>query len=151
MSIRTLLFGLICLPVFAMAIDEDTKIKLVESAMMAQQNSYAPYSKYRVGAAILLRSGNIYQGCNVENASYGLTNCAERTAVFKAVSEGETEIEAVAVVTRNGGSPCGACRQVLNEFNPKMTVITADDEGVIYMITTLDQLLPHGFGPANLD
>lgn len=123
---------------------------LVEKAIEAQKKAYAPYSKYMVGAAILGSSGKIYTGCNVENASYGLVNCAERTAMFKAISEGERDIKAVAVVTRDGGMPCGACRQVLNEFNPETLVIAADEKGQIHHILSLSELLPHAFGPANL-
>jgi cytidine deaminase len=124
--------------------------ELVQKAMEAQKQAYAPYSHYFVGAAILTRSEKIFLGCNVENASYGLCNCAERTAVFKAISEGEKEFKAIAIVTRDGGMPCGACRQVLNEFNPQMHVIAADEKGLIRYIRTLDQLLPYAFGPANL-
>lgn len=151
MKICSILFCLAILPLFGAPIDENTKLLLVQKAIEAQQKSYAPYSKYYVGAALITQSGKIHLGCNVENASYGLTNCAERTAVFKAVSEGDCAIEAIAIITRNGGMPCGACRQVLNEFNPKMAVITADDQGHVYIETTLDQLLPGAFGPANLD
>ena len=151
MKMKSMLLTLIALPLTAFALDAETKATLVQKAIESQQKAYAPYSKYHVGSAILLKSGQIYQGCNVENASYGLTNCAERTAVFKAVSEGHKEIEAVAVVTRDGGMPCGACRQVLNEFNPNMEVIAADDKGNIYLETTLDKLLPFAFGPANLN
>lgn len=125
--------------------------ELVQSAIDAQKKAYAPYSRYNVGAALLTKSAKIYSGCNIENASYGLCNCAERTAMFKAVSEGELEFEAIAVVTKDGGMPCGACRQVLNEFNPKMIVIAADEQGVIHYEGTLEQLLPHAFGPANID
>ncbi len=145
-----ILFVCFPFPFFSYALDELTTVQLVETAMLAQQNAYAPYSNYYVGAAILTSSGKIYYGCNVENASYGLTNCAERTAVFKAVSDGNRDIVAVAVVTRNGGMPSGTC-VVLNEFNPYMDVIVADETGVIYNITTLDQLLPYAFGPSNLD
>lgn len=124
--------------------------ELVMMAQEARTHAYAPYSKYYVGAALLGKSGNIYVGCNVENASYGLCNCAERTAVFNAVAEGEKEFVACAVVTKDGGTCCGACRQVLNEFNPQMLIISADEKGQIRLKTTLDQILPHAFGPANL-
>ena len=100
---------------------------------------------------MLTQTGKIFTGCNIENASYGLCNCAERTAIFKAVSEGEKEIQAIVVVTRDGGSPCGACRQVLNEFNPKMVVINVNELGNIQGEYTLDKLLPNAFGPANLN
>ena len=124
---------------------------LIEKAMEAQKHSYAPYSHYFVGAALLTKSGKMYSGCNVENASYGLANCAERTAVFKAISEGEREFEAMVIVTRDGGMPCGACRQVLNEFSPDMAVIAVDQDGKIHFEITLHQLLPQAFGPANLN
>lgn len=124
---------------------------LIAKAEEGQKNSYAPYSQYFVGAAVLTKSGKMYSGCNVENASYGLANCAERTAVFKAVSEGDKEIVAVAVVTRDGGMPCGACRQVLNEFNPDMVVISVDEKHTKLFESSLSKLLPHSFGPANLE
>jgi cytidine deaminase len=127
-----------------------TMSELSAKALEGQKNAYAPYSHYNVGAALMTKSGKIYSGCNVENASYGLANCAERTAVFKAVSSGDREIEAIVVVTRDGGMPCGACRQVLNEFNPKMIVVTIDENQKVHHESTLDQLLPYAFGPANL-
>ena len=123
--------------------------ELIDLARKARKRAYAPYSHYRVGAALLGKSGTVYTGCNVENASYSHTVCAERTAVLKAVSEGETEFEAIAVVTRNGGSPCGACRQVLSEFSPELIIFIADTDGE-YRTTTLKQLLPDSFTPAHL-
>src|SRR4051794_33319409 len=90
--------------------------RLLRRALQVRERAYAPYSGYQVGAAIMSATGKIYTGCNVENASYGLTVCAERNAIFKAISEGEREFVAIAVVTANGGSPCGACRQVIFEF-----------------------------------
>ena len=123
--------------------------ELVELAIKARRLAYTPYSHYKVGAALLGKSGKVYQGCNVENASYGLTCCAERTAVFKAVSEGETEFEAIAVVTKNGGSPCGACRQVLSEFAPDLVVYIADKDNHI-TTTSIKKLLPAAFGPEHL-
>lgn len=123
--------------------------ELVARAMSAQEFAYVPYSRYPVGAALLTRSGRVYQGANVENASYSLTVCAERIAVFKAVSEGEREFEAIAVVTLNGGSPCGACRQVLREFAPNLTVYIADARGS-YRQTSVAELLPDSFGPEHL-
>jgi cytidine deaminase len=123
--------------------------ELVARAMSAQKFAYAPYSNYPVGAALLTRSGRVYQGVNVENATYALTVCAERTAVLKAVSEGEREFEAIAVVTLNGGSPCGACRQVLREFAPNLTVYIADAQGN-YRQTSVAELLPDSFGPEHL-
>ena len=103
--------------------------KLVSLAAEARKKAYAPYSNFAVGAALLAKSGRVYTGCNVENVSYGLTVCAERVAVFKAVSEGEREFEAIAVVTENGVTPCGACRQVLIEFGDDIQVIVADTAG----------------------
>lgn len=132
-------------------INQTTKTKLIAQALQAQKLAYAPYSNYFVGAALLTASNEIIQGCNVENASYGLTNCAERSAIFSAVSQGKKEFIAMAVVTRDGGSPCGACRQVINEFNPEMLVIMANQKGEIVNETTLDQLLPNAFGPKNLN
>jgi cytidine deaminase len=123
--------------------------ELVELATKARKRAYAPYSHYKVGAALLGKSGKVYLGCNVENASYSHTVCAERTAVLKAVSEGETEFEAIAVVTKNGGSPCGACRQVLSEFAPDLVVYIADQHGE-FRKTTLSKLLPDSFTPAHL-
>ena len=123
---------------------------LIDLARKARKKAYAPYSHYKVGAALLGKSGKVYTGCNVENASYGHTVCAERTAVLKAVSEGEREFEAVAVVTKNGGSPCGACRQVLSEFAPELIVYIADKDGE-FRTTTLKKLLPDSFTPAHLE
>ncbi|MEM7334947.1 MAG: cytidine deaminase [Chloroflexota bacterium] len=130
-------------------ISDSQKEILIQKACESRQHAYAPYSNYPVGAAILMKSGRIFVGVNVENASYGLTNCAERTAVFKAVSEGEREIMAVAVSTENAGSPCGACRQVLVEFAGDVPVFLVDGEGN-GRETTLYQLLPDHFGPEHL-
>jgi cytidine deaminase len=123
--------------------------ELVARAVSAQEFAYAPYSNYPVGAALLTRSGRVYQGANVENATYSLTVCAERTAMVKAVSEGEREFEAIAVVTLNGGSPCGPCRQVLREFAPNLTVYIANAQGN-YRQTSVAELLPDSFGPEHL-
>lgn len=123
--------------------------ELIASATAARERAYAPYSRFRVGAALLGQSGRVYTGCNVENAAYGPSMCAERTAVFKAVSEGEREFEAIAVVTENGVSPCGTCRQVMMEFAPDMTVIIADTQGNTHQSTVRD-LLPEGFTPDQL-
>lgn len=128
--------------------------ELIRAAMEARQRAYAPYSDFLVGAALLTENGTIYQGCNIENASYGATNCAERTAVFRAVSEGETRFSAIAIV---GGMrdqeltyayPCGICRQVLREFcDPEqMWVIVARSE-TDYKKRKLSELLPDSFGP----
>lgn len=126
-----------------------TAEELIGVAREARQRAYAPYSRFAVGAALLGRSGRVYTACNVENVSYGLSICAERAAVFKAVSEGEQEFEALAVVTSVGGSPCGACRQVLAEFNYNMTVYVADTEGQ-YRAFTVEELLPEAFMPEDL-
>lgn len=120
--------------------------ELIARAATARDSAYAPYSGYRVGAALLTRSGEVFLGANIENAVYSLTVCAERVAIFKAVSEGEQEFEAIAVVTSNGGSPCGACRQVLREFAPDLRVYIADGAGD-YNRTTVAELLPDSFGP----
>lgn len=122
---------------------------LVGQATAARRQAYVPYSKFPVGAALLTKSGKIYTGCNVENASFGMTVCAERVAIWKAVSEGETEFEALAVVTNIAGTPCGACRQVMVEFAPDMPVVIADLSGIDTM-TSVDNLLPHAFRPEHL-
>jgi cytidine deaminase len=123
--------------------------ELISLGAEARHKAYAPYSHYTVGAALLTASGKVYTGANVENASYGLAICAERTAAVKAVSEGERDFVAIAVVTENGGTPCGACRQVLNEFGPDMRVLIADAAGK-YQAYQLPELLPASFGPAQL-
>jgi cytidine deaminase len=120
--------------------------ELIQAAFNAQKHAYAPYSNFHVGAAIRTASGKIYEGCNVENASFGLTNCAERVAAGTAVAAGDREFTAIAVVSRGGVSPCGACRQVLAEFNPNLPIIMVDSlkpgEG---HHATLDRLLPGRF------
>jgi cytidine deaminase len=120
--------------------------KLIAAAKAAQRNAHAPYSKFHVGAALLTKSGKVYTGVNVENASYGLTNCAERVAIGKAVSEGHRQFQAIAVVApSNALSPCGACRQVLAEFG-EMVVICADSRNTKRLhIHLLSELLPHTF------
>jgi cytidine deaminase len=123
---------------------------LVDHAIGARGAAYAPYSRYAVGAALLGRSGRIYTGCNVENAVYPLAMCAERVAVFKAVSTGERDFIALAVATSSGGSPCGACRQVLREFGTDTIVLIADTAGH-YRETTVAELLPGSFSAADLD
>ena len=124
--------------------------ELIQAALAASEHAYIPYSNYRVGAALLTNDGEVYAGCNVESASYTPTICAERTALVKAISEGRRDFSAVAVVTRDGGSPCGVCRQLLFEFSPGMQVIMADLQGNVHQRVTLAELLPLGFGPANL-
>lgn len=126
---------------------------LIDEAKMARQRAYAPYSKFKVGAALLTKGGHIYQGCNIENAAYSLCNCAERTALFKAYSEGEKEFAMLAVVADSPRPvpPCGACRQVMAELcPPEMPVILANLQGEIQQ-TTVQQLLPAAFSPGDLN
>lgn len=130
-------------------IDPAVAEALVQEAAEARRRAYIPYSHFAVGAALLTRSGKVYTGCNIENASYGLTVCAERVAIWKAVSEGEREFVALAVVTADGVSPCGACRQVMAEFAPEMPVLMADPQGVRWTATPLE-LLPGAFLPDDL-
>jgi cytidine deaminase len=117
---------------------------LLSTAQQMRELAYAPYSGYAVGAALVGASGQVYGGCNVENGVYGLTVCAEATALVKAISSGEREFDAIAVITENGGTPCGSCRQMLSEFSPEMAVIIADSRGR-YRIMTVDELLPAAF------
>ncbi len=130
-------------------VTDEQRLALIQAAIEVRERAYAPYSHYPVGAALLLKDGRIITGVNVENASYGLSMCAERTAVFKAVSEGQQKILAVAVATENAGSPCGACRQVLTEFAGDVPVYLVDHEGN-GRDTTLYALLPDHFGPEHL-
>lgn len=124
--------------------------RLLALAREAKLRSYSPYSHFAVGAALLCEDGRVFQGCNIENASFGLTNCAERTAVFKAVSEGATSFTAIAIASDGTAPwPCGACRQVLNEFAPGIRVLVTWDDQVDEM--PLSGLLPHGFGPKQLN
>lgn len=129
--------------------DEERRA-LIELAGEARRRAYAPYSGYQVGAALRTQSGRIFTGCNVENAAYPTGMCAERVAVFKAVSEGEREFDVIAVVTSNGGSPCGGCRQVLAEFGLQTIVLIADGEGRLVKETTVGDLLPGAFVPQDL-
>jgi cytidine deaminase len=124
--------------------------ELVKAASEARQRAYAPYSHYPVGAAVLTHSGKIFTGANIENASYPAGICAERVAVFKAVSEGESKFAAVAVVTGNGGAPCGICRQVIAEFGLDTEILIADQSGKIRQAALLKDLLPHAFTPNDL-
>lgn len=123
---------------------------LIETAIQVRQWAYAPYSKYRVGAALLTTSGKIYDGVNIENAVYPLGLCAERVAIFKAVSEGEREFDTMAIATENGGMPCGACRQVMAEFGLSTRVIIVDVTGKIQFESTVEDLLPGAFTPKDL-
>jgi len=127
----------------------DIDQELLAAACAARERAYAPYSRFKVGAALRAASGRIYTGCNVENVSFGGTICAERTAIVKAVSEGERQFEAIAVVTQTGISPCGICRQVMLEFAPTMTIIIADTQGNV-RVTSLPELLPDPCTPARL-
>lgn len=131
--------------------------KLIDTAIEQLKFSYTPYSNFKVGAALLTKSGKIYTGCNIENASYTPTNCAERTAIFKAVSEGVRDFQAICIVGGKDGNlteytaPCGVCRQVMMEFcNPKTFQIILAVDKERYEIYTLEELMPLGFGPLNL-
>lgn len=128
-------------------VDRET---LVAEAAAAREAAYVPYSGYAVGAALVGDSGRVYAACNVENAVYPLTMCAERAAVFKAVCEGERGFRAIAVVTENGGAPCGSCRQVLREFGEDTLVLIADRDGR-WRETTVAALLPDSFSAADLE
>lgn len=121
-----------------------TAEELVGHALSARQNAYAPYSHYLVGAALLLADGAVVLGCNVENASYGATICAERVALTAAVAQGKQTFVAMAVATKNGGSPCGICRQVMAELGPDMTVYIANESGE-FRTTSTAELLPDSF------
>ena len=133
-----------------MEITSQQRNELITRALEARKVAYAPYSGYRVGAALLSASGEIYHGVNIENAAYPTSMCAERTAVFKAVSNGELDFSAIAVATENGGSPCGACRQVLSEFGLEILVFVVNDQGEVTLETTVGKLLPQAFGPSDL-
>lgn len=127
--------------------------KLIIEALSAREKAYAPYSEFKVGAAVLMENGKIFSGCNIENASYGATNCAERTAIFKAVSEGLKEIIAIAIVgdLKNYTYPCGICRQVIAEFaNENTSIILARDEND-YILKNLEEVLPGAFTSKDLD
>ncbi len=117
---------------------------LLQAAVEARGRAHAPYSHFPVGAALRMASGHIYTGCNIENASYGLTVCAERVAVWKAVSEGERDPVALVVVSASGATPCGACRQVLSEFATDLPILVADTAGHT-LLTSLQALLPAPF------
>lgn len=134
-----------------LSLSDDVRATLVESALAAREKAYAPYSRYAVGAALLATDGKVYTGCNIENAAYPACICAERTAVVKAVSEGVREFVAIVVATSRGGSPCGECRQFLNEFSPDILVIIVNAAGEIVAEMPLTDLLPRGFRPADLD
>lgn len=126
--------------------------QLIDEAIAASKQAHVPYSHFHVGAALLTTGGKIYRGCNIENASYGLTNCAERTAIFKAVSEGDKQFSAIAVVGDTDGpiSPCGACRQVLAEFCDDHTQIILANLKGDFMITNINEILPGYFSSKDL-
>jgi cytidine deaminase len=133
------------------AIPETILVSLIVEAKDASQRAYCPYSEFHVGAAVLTATGDIFAGCNVENASYGLTICAERNAVFQMVARGQRKIVAVATYTPTPSvaAPCGACRHVINEFGPDARIISLCD-GSERLDAALDELLPHAFGPRDL-
>jgi cytidine deaminase len=132
-------------------LNEKRRDELIAAAIEARKGSYSPYSQYAVGAALFTEDDELYSGSNIENAVYPLSLCAERVAAFKAISEGARKIQAIAVVTRDGGTPCGACRQVLSEFGLEAEVFIANDNGELIDSTTVSQLLPKSFGPSNLE
>lgn len=133
-----------------MLIDAETREKLIETARQARNWAYAPYSHYAVGAALLTTGGRIYDGVNIENAAFPTGICAERVAIFKAVSEGEREFSTIVVMTDNGGTPCGSCRQVMAEFGLSTQVLVVDTTGKVHMDTTVEGLLPRAFRPEDL-
>ncbi len=132
------------------ALSDEERHSLITLALEARRRAYAPYSHYAVGAALRTKSGRLFTGCNVENAAYPAGMCAERVAVFKAVSEGDREFEVIAVATSNGGTPCGSCRQVLAEFGLDTLVLIADGQGRLVQETTVADLLPGAFRPGDL-
>lgn len=133
-----------------MQLSPEIQKQLIETAIQVREWAYAPYSNYRVGAALLTSSGKVYDGVNIENAVYPLGLCAERVTIFKAVSEGEHDFVAMAIATENGGMPCGSCRQVMAEFGLDMRVIVVDTSGRIHAESTVDGLLPGAFTPKDL-
>jgi cytidine deaminase len=133
-----------------MKLSDQTRSELIEGALLARGNAYAPYSKYAVGAALLTKSGEVFLGANIENAVYSETICAERSAVVAAASKGVREFAAIAVATQNGGSPCGACRQVMSEFGLDILVVMVNSKGEVVREATLSELLPMSFGPEDL-
>ena len=128
-----------------MGLTDEVRQDLIKKASQVRTNAYAPYSNYLVGAALLTKEGKIFTGVNVENAAYPDSICAERAAVFSAVSAGEREFEAIAIVTRNGGTPCGSCRQVLSEFGLDIEVLLADETETLLQQSAVRDLLPGAF------
>lgn len=133
-----------------MTLSAEKQEELIQAALEVRKRAYAPYSNYKVGAALLAKSGQIFLGVNVENAAYPDTICAERSAVVSAVSAGEREFEAIAVATSNGGTPCGSCRQVMAEFGLDMEVILVDEKGAVTDQQSVQDLLPGAFQPKDL-
>jgi cytidine deaminase len=133
-----------------MSLTEEAKKTLIQEALEVRENAYAPYSTYQVGAALRTKKGNVYTGANVENAAYSVTMCAERAAVFSAIAAGEREFDALVVATRNGGTPCGSCRQVLSEYGLDIQVLMVDEAGDIKRETTVRDLLPSAFRSGDL-
>jgi cytidine deaminase len=125
--------------------EADQRHKLIELAIQVRQWSYAPYSHYSVGAALLTDSGKIYDGVNIENSAYPTGICAERVAIFKAVSEGERHFKTIVVATENGGMPCGSCRQVMAEFGLDTEVLIVNTTGKVVLETSVEKLLPGAF------
>src|SRR5512143_3265782 len=130
-------------------IDEEQRA-LIDLAVEASRRAYAPYSNYPVGASLRTSSGRIFTGCNIENAAYPAGICAERVAMFKAISEGERKFEVIVVATNNGGTPCGSCRQVMAEFGLGTVVLISDMEGNLKQATTVSALLPGAFTPKDM-
>lgn len=133
-----------------MVLNDEKRQELIRAANEVKAKAYAPYSNYHVGAALLSKTGNIFLGVNVENAAYPDTICAERSAVVSAVSAGEREFDAIAVATRNGGTPCGSCRQFLSEFGLDIEVYLVDESGKMVQQSTIRDLLPGAFQPKDL-
>ncbi len=133
-----------------MNLTNEERQSLIKLAVEIRKRAYVPYSNYPVGAAVRTKTGKVYTGVNVENAAYPQTMCAERVAIFKAVSEGETEFDVIAVVTNNGGSPCGGCRQVMAEFGLDTIVLIVDGNGIVHKELTVAELLPEAFTPKHL-
>ncbi len=133
-----------------MDLTNDERKTLINQAVEIRKRAYVPYSNYPVGAAVRTKSGKVFTGVNIENAAYPQTMCAERVAIFKAVSEGESEFDVIAVVTNNGGSPCGGCRQVMAEFGLDTVVLIADGDGNLHKELTVADLLPEAFTPKHL-
>ena len=133
-----------------MDLSDEKRQELVQKAIQVRSRAYAPYSNYQVGAALLTKKGQIFIGVNVENAAYPDSICAERSAIFSAVSAGERDFEAIAVATRNGGTPCGSCRQVLSEFGLDIVVLLTDENENLLQEKTVRELLPGAFLPQDL-